>query len=720
MTVHVVLLYVANDGKSADMVACRYGGKNTKRLTAGCGCSFQHSADALHDCKWVKMSDLQELYKKATSEGLSPVERQRYVRALHELSTHLCDSAFYDVFFGANKFGICLAAPCDMMHLFELGILGYCIDIFVATMTPTMRVEVDSLIDKLFGKLRSSEKGEHHRMNFTGGATSLSLLRACEWPGLVQAILVMLLTAEGRAICTNCFTKEGVDVDIPSGRSDYPTFSNAALVPNIPAAQPPRKRKSKADTLSAEETKQDADKDTNDDADAAARSNSEDEDEVGASAKAAKDSGAARKLPCSYSQFVDLLESLLVFHSWYKDGGQVKATTTTSQKRTMAIKIRRLMMLIQQLLPRIIGNKWQIQKFHQLLHIIFQAEAFGDIRNWDVGIGEKHLGFRVKIPVRTAQKMGAATFTRQIAERLHFGMVLMKALQTDEGLYERALGVAHWSSLGKDDQDSSSSSSDDDWDSNSKYPPVVDQVDQRDHIEAVGNPSITIKRVRREDSLKDLVMADFRTTSAHHTEVHPSIVDWFAHNWDTACGEDHYELKLWTELRKFDKDRKKVILYRAHPNLRGDGHWYNFAYVGFETERKQTTNLDYFPCRILAFYVHPIKGALHALVHPCGHRDEFGTITERQQKKLETKLCHRWTFEYKKRRVLLDDGWGGVPALHTSLDVPRLTSVPCHTLYSRLLVIPESSEVPTSHVAGRSKHCWVVDSRFDRGWSKHF
>jgi hypothetical protein len=658
------------------------------------------------------MSDLRDLYKKATSEGLSPAERQRYIKALHKLSTHLCDNAFFDVFFGANRFGICLGTPCDMMHLFELGILGYCVDIFVASMTPTTRVGMDSLLDKHFKKLRSSEKKEQHRMNFSRGGTSLSLLRASEWPGLVQAILVVLLTAEGRALCENSFSKQDIDVEIPSRQSEYPTFSNTAHFPVVPPTSPPKVRKKKAvktSVTTVEEEQADALVEPVD-----SGSSSEREEEVGAEANAAKQSGAARKLPCSYNQFVDLLEALLIFHSWYKDGGQVKATTTTNQKRNLTIKIRKLMILIQTLVPRKAGNKWQIQKFHQLLHIIFQSEAFGDIRNFDAGIGERHLGFRVKIPARTSQKIGATTFTQQLTERLHFQMVLMKALQTDEALYERATGVMHWSILGKDED---SDTSDDDWEGNEED---LTHGDPEEYVEAMGNPSITLKREPVNGALKDLVTAEFRTTSKHHTEVHPSIVDWFAHNWEAACGEEHNELQLWTEMKKFDKDRKKVLLYRAHPNLRGDGHWYDFAYVGFETLRKQTTSVEYFPCRILGFYEHPIKKVLHALVHSCGFQDENGTITERQQKKLDTKLCHRWTFEFKKRRVLLEPAWGGIPARYTSRDVPKITSIPCHMIYSRLMVVPEEYEIPTAHVAGRSKHCWVVDSRFHRGWSKHF
>jgi hypothetical protein len=54
----------------------------------------------------------------------------------------------------------------------------------------------------------------------------------------------------------------------------------------------------------------------------------------------------------------------------------------------MMIKIRKLMIQIQTLAPRTNGNKWQIQKVHQLLHIIFHAEAFGDICNFDAGISK--------------------------------------------------------------------------------------------------------------------------------------------------------------------------------------------------------------------------------------------------------------------------------------------------------------------------------------------
>jgi hypothetical protein len=123
----------------------------------------------------------------------------------------------------------------------------------------------------------------------------------------------------------------------------------------------------------------------------------------------------------------------------------VKATSTVGEKQKITIKIRKIMMLVQELCPRSVGNKWNIQKFHQLLHIIFQAEALGDIRNFDAGICERHLSFWFKLQARTSQKVGAAIFTKQLTGRVHFCSVLMKALQTNEGLYALAMGIAHWS-----------------------------------------------------------------------------------------------------------------------------------------------------------------------------------------------------------------------------------------------------------------------------------
>jgi hypothetical protein len=52
--------------------------------------------------------------------------------------------------YGANKFGITLATPTDMMHANESGLMKYVIKVFVGSMTLSVQVKVDLLIEKLF------------------------------------------------------------------------------------------------------------------------------------------------------------------------------------------------------------------------------------------------------------------------------------------------------------------------------------------------------------------------------------------------------------------------------------------------------------------------------------------------------------------------------------------------------------------------------------------
>ena len=51
------------------------------------------------------------------------------------------------------------------------------------------------------------------RVDFTHGATSISMLTAKEWPGLLFVIFQVLLLEEGKLICAKCFQTEDVPLD---------------------------------------------------------------------------------------------------------------------------------------------------------------------------------------------------------------------------------------------------------------------------------------------------------------------------------------------------------------------------------------------------------------------------------------------------------------------------------------------------------------------------
>jgi hypothetical protein len=140
-------------------------------------------------------------------------EMKEYMAALDAMSAHRCDNAFFDIKFGHNPFGITLATPSDMMHLFESGIVKRVCQTFVDSMSTDVRVRVDNLMETLFRLQRTTLSNSQNflRTNFRGGATRLTMLSSCHWPGMMFAFLLLLLTPRGAEICCSCFLDNDVE-----------------------------------------------------------------------------------------------------------------------------------------------------------------------------------------------------------------------------------------------------------------------------------------------------------------------------------------------------------------------------------------------------------------------------------------------------------------------------------------------------------------------------
>jgi hypothetical protein len=139
-------------------------------------------------------------------------EMKEYMATLDAMSAHHCDNAFFDIKFGHNPFGITLATPSDMMHLFESGIVKRVCQTFVVSMSTDVRVRVDNLMETLFRLQRTtlSNSQNFFRTNFRGGATRLTMLSSHHWPGMMFAFLLLLLTPRGAEICCSCFLDKDV------------------------------------------------------------------------------------------------------------------------------------------------------------------------------------------------------------------------------------------------------------------------------------------------------------------------------------------------------------------------------------------------------------------------------------------------------------------------------------------------------------------------------
>jgi hypothetical protein len=99
-----------------------------------------------------KVTELLESIHNETNKNraLHLKERKQCLTALDSMSAHHCQNAFFDICFGHNPFGIMLAMPSDMMHLFKSGILKQVCQSFTNSMSTNVKVGIDHLMEDIF------------------------------------------------------------------------------------------------------------------------------------------------------------------------------------------------------------------------------------------------------------------------------------------------------------------------------------------------------------------------------------------------------------------------------------------------------------------------------------------------------------------------------------------------------------------------------------------
>jgi hypothetical protein len=143
------------------------------------------------------MRDLETLQKGAANPNTSEKECNKYRNALRLMSSHYVDNAFFSVDFGSNHLGVTTATAPDMMHIAESGIFKYLLNVFIDSMPNATKAKVDALVEKLFVPIRSTKKSDFPRMNFKGGATSLTMLVR-----FVKVIVVVgIISGDNKSTC---------------------------------------------------------------------------------------------------------------------------------------------------------------------------------------------------------------------------------------------------------------------------------------------------------------------------------------------------------------------------------------------------------------------------------------------------------------------------------------------------------------------------------------
>ena len=154
----VPILYFMNDAKEGDMLCCRVASHNKVNCHCRvCDVQYDDMLDVYVDCS-MKESDYIEMLVDAENHA-----------TLNNLSQYCIPSCFCGFTFCNPTNRIFGAQPGDMLHMFQLGPVKNCVQIFLDCFTPTQKTicEENTKYDKKLSQLlwykqlqRTLRKGE--------------------------------------------------------------------------------------------------------------------------------------------------------------------------------------------------------------------------------------------------------------------------------------------------------------------------------------------------------------------------------------------------------------------------------------------------------------------------------------------------------------------------------------------------------------------------------
>jgi hypothetical protein len=389
------------------------------------------------------------------------------------------------------------------------------------------------------------------RTNFRGGATHLTMLSSHHWPGMMFAFLLLLLTPRGAEICSGCFPNK----DVEESNYDWDPAPDLDL-DNV--YKPPIlcQHVNLSNDIHLRLTGKDDDEVQEPEEVAANDSSSDPSEADSAQCSVTNKNKCPVTMICSRHQYVHLLKNLLVFHAMYKCSQPLFGPgSSPSDANNLLLLLRKLVAQIITYCPRQEGNKWKLQKLHELLHFPLLLFFFCHAKNFDAGPRERHLKDVFKDVARNSQQRGQDTFLCQVGAHMHEKLVIMtKAKQFSVGMAEYYSGKHH-------NRASPTDAGNDDithtLPHNKMY---VISYHETNHTNGRQAGSCTAHLTGMNPS----------------TQIHPVILSWLAENWEIEIGSDQESIECYTELKV-----KEGPTYHAHPNYCNEGPWQDWANVLF-------------------------------------------------------------------------------------------------------------------------------------------
>ena len=250
----------------------------------------------------------------------------------------------------------------------------------------------------------------------------------------------------------------------------------------------------------------------------------------------------------------NLFELLLAYEVWYRLDKVPKQDVVDG---TATNATRSLLDLYKRTVKREGGLGLKLTKFHCSLHVEYNLRNLGSNNNTHSGPMENNHKDNIKKPAKNTQRR-KSTFDQQIAKRLKEKLVIRQASAlVDEANKQRAATMATSSA-------------------------------------PVGGTRFTVHVKEEENVDGDTVLVCHLTWCSAHKSNHPNqeppgvALDYLAYLVDKAVKEQNLG-SIDVTFECFTEHKREGQIFRAHPNYRKEGAWYDWAQVAFAPDEDLDT-----------------------------------------------------------------------------------------------------------------------------------
>jgi len=592
------ILSAKGDGKNNDGVCGRYQSfqaGTVDRLCWVCNCPSLETHVPDKRCTWNTQKDIEPLIRDALGlSGCDDATQKHAMSVLKDYATTPVDIAFFHTLNADIVHGIYGMTPIDLMHAFDEGLLPYIQEIFLLRVGGNVRLALlDRLLRRLVRTKRQSGWKGYPKTDFTKGVTNLSNLKACERIGIIFLFALICRSGVGRRHFTDDLEKKRSELHEAAKNSpekdhfteyddlDFLAIDNWAQLfetlcvfhawtkrddgfwdfndPVIRKEKEELAFQSIAEMLRSingysprvkvtEETytqKMDSKKDA---------------EQAPSEGKAVQTMEQSRirpvhvrsaKAAATYAETASDVDSSSPVKSTTMVNGNKRnrteeETADGGQSKKYKVLKRKVLTLI--------GNGWDISKFHPCLHLPRHISDLGSPLNFNTSPNEKNHKFFAKDPASQSQYRHKV-FTMQVAMSTH-SQLLANTARSCYRLRDKQTIIRSTSHH----------------DSNNIH---VSQMATKFHLEFTG-PKV-IETVEYDcERFKDFetwshATQNWKTKSKCHIELHATIIKYLCR---AMAAEDIVSVTCATEL-----ELPGIGTVRSHPNYQKEGPWEDWVMI---------------------------------------------------------------------------------------------------------------------------------------------